>query len=189
MSKRLRATVLISGSGTNLQALIDAVANGRLEVVLVHVISIVASAAGLARADKARIPASILEHGAFESRDDFDRALSLLIAVHSPDLIVLAGFMRIIGPALLDAFPGRMINLHPSLLPLYRGTRTYQRALDAGEEEHGASIHFVTEELDGGPWNINDRRRLTARDDCTEGRTIAALYIARDYLAAEEEAS
>jgi len=94
---------------------------------------------------------SILEHGAFSSRDDFDRALALLIAAGDPDLVVLAGFMRIIGREILGPFRGRMINLHPSLLPLYRGTNTYRRAIDAGDSKHGASIHFVTEELDGGP--------------------------------------
>jgi phosphoribosylglycinamide formyltransferase-1 len=151
MHSRPRITVLISGSGTNLQALIDAAASGRLPVELAHVISNVESAAGLKRAAAAGIPTSILPHGDFENREDFDRALALLIAANQPDLVVLAGFMRIIGPAVLDRFQGRMINLHPSLLPLYRGTQTYQRALDAGDREHGASIHFVTLELDGGP--------------------------------------
>ncbi len=93
----------------------------------------------------------MLEHGAFADRAAFDRALALLIAAGEPQLVVLAGFMRIIGPAVLEPFRGSMINLHPSLLPLYRGTNTYQRAIDAGDKRHGASIHFVTEELDGGP--------------------------------------
>jgi phosphoribosylglycinamide formyltransferase-1 len=151
MSEHLRATVLISGTGSNLQALIDACAAGRLELDIIHVISNVATAPGLARAEKAGIRTSVLEHGAFADRDEFDRSMALLMAAGDPQLVVLAGFMRIIGPNILEPFAGRMINLHPSLLPKYRGTQTYQRAIDAGEREHGASIHFVTAELDGGP--------------------------------------
>lgn len=151
MSDRLRATVLISGTGSNLQAMIDACAAGRLELDIIHVISNVATAPGLERAEKAGIRTSVLEHGAFEDRNDFDRALALLMAADKPQLVVLAGFMRIIGPNILTPFAGRMINLHPSLLPKYRGTKTYQRAIEAGDREHGASIHFVTAELDGGP--------------------------------------
>jgi len=151
MTSALKVTVLVSGSGSNLQALIDARESGRLDIEIGHVISNVATAKGLQRAEQASIPTSVLEHGAFTDRDAFDRSLALLVATGSPDLVVLAGFMRIIGPAVLAPFHGRMINLHPSLLPLYRGTNTYQRALDAGDSRHGASIHFVTEELDGGP--------------------------------------
>lgn len=151
MTRPLKTTVLISGSGSNLQALIDARQSGNMDIDINHVISNVPDAKGLQRAEHAGIRTSILEHGAFSNRDDFDRALALLIAAGEPDLVVLAGFMRIIGPEILEPFRGRMINLHPSLLPLYRGTDTYRRAIDAGDSEHGASIHFVTEELDGGP--------------------------------------
>jgi len=151
MSEALRTTVLVSGSGSNLQALIDACGCGRLNIDIRHVISNVADARGLRRAEAAGIATSVLEHGRFANRDDFDRALASLIAAGEPQLVVLAGFMRIIGPAVLEPFRGKMINLHPSLLPLYRGTNTYQRAIDAGDDRHGASIHFVTEELDGGP--------------------------------------
>jgi phosphoribosylglycinamide formyltransferase-1 len=151
MSHRCRICVLISGTGSNLQALIDARQQGRLEVDIIHVISNIADAPGLEKARAAGIRVSVLEHGAFDDRSIFDRALSLLAAADNPDLVVLAGFMRIIGEDMLRPFAGRMINLHPSLLPLYRGTDTYQRAIDAGDEQHGASIHFVTAELDGGP--------------------------------------
>ena len=151
MSDILRVTVLVSGSGTNLQALIDARKSGLLDADIIHVVSNVASAVGLRRAAEAGITTSVLEHGGFTDRADFDRALALLMAAGDPELVVLAGFMRIVGRPVLEAFRGRMINLHPSLLPLYRGTDTYQRALDAGDTHHGASIHFVTEELDGGP--------------------------------------
>ena len=151
MRQALRITVLISGSGSNLQALIDACTAGKIPARIVHVISNVAEAPGLQRARRAGIASSVLEHGAFADRADFDRALALLIAAGGPQLVVLAGFMRIVGPAVLEPFRGRIINLHPSLLPLYRGTDTYRRALDAGDRQHGASIHFVTGELDGGP--------------------------------------
>jgi phosphoribosylglycinamide formyltransferase-1 len=151
MGEALKVTVLVSGSGSNLQALIDARQAGQLDIDIVHVVSNVAAARGLQRAEQAGIPTSVLEHANYADREAFDRALAVLVAAGQPDLVVLAGFMRIIGPAMLGPFRGRMINLHPSLLPLYRGTDTYQRALDAGDSRHGASIHFVTEELDGGP--------------------------------------
>ena len=151
MTDATTTTVLLSGHGSNLQALIDARPAGRLDIDNNHVISNVATARGLKRAGEAGIAGSVLDHRKFASRDDFDRALAVLIAAGEPDLVVLAGFMRIIGPEVLGKFSGRMINLHPSLLPLYRGTDTYRRAIEAGDTIHGASIHFVTEELDGGP--------------------------------------
>lgn len=143
--------MLISGNGSNLQAVIDAIEAGRLDLEISHVISNVADARGLQRAERAGIRTSVLEHGRFENRDDFDAALALLIAAGEPELVILAGFMRIIGDPVLEPFRGRMINLHPALLPKYRGVNTYQRAIDAGDDIHGASIHFVTAELDGGP--------------------------------------
>ena len=147
---RLRLCVLISGSGTNLQALLDARASGRLRIDVVHVISNVANAAGLERARRAGVPCSVLEHGGL-TRDDFDRSLALLMAAGEPHLMVFAGFMRIVGDEVIGRHRGRMINLHPSLLPKYPGLDTYRRALDAGDDEHGASIHFLTAKLDGGP--------------------------------------
>jgi len=161
----MRVCVLISGSGSNLQALINARDEERIDIDIVSVISNRADARGLERASRAGIPASILEHQGFAHRNKFDRALSVLIGAGNPDLVILAGFMRIIGSGVLDPFEGRMINLHPSLLPLYRGTDTYQRALDAGDREHGASIHFVTGELDGGPVISQVRIPVLAGDD------------------------
>jgi phosphoribosylglycinamide formyltransferase-1 len=151
MTRPVKTCVLVSGNGSNLQALIDALRAGKLNIEINHVISNVAHARGLERAADAGIATSILEHGAFASRDEFDRALALLMTAGEPDLVVLAGFMRIIGPRVLEPFAGKMINLHPSLLPLYKGTETYRRAIEAGDRRHGASIHFVTGELDGGP--------------------------------------
>ena len=147
----LKVSVLVSGSGSNLQALIDARRTGLLDIEINHVISNVAAARALQRAERDGIPTSVLEHGRFADREDFDQALAVLMASGRPDLVVLAGFMRIIGPRALQPFQGKMINLHPSLLPKYRGTDTYRRAIEAGDREHGASIHFVTGELDGGP--------------------------------------
>jgi phosphoribosylglycinamide formyltransferase-1 len=179
----LRATVLISGTGSNLQALIDARDAGRLDLEIVHVISNVPDAPGLARAARADIRSSVLDHRRFGQRDDFDRALAVLMAAHDPEIIILAGFMRIIGPRVLEPYAGRMINLHPSLLPLYRGTGTYQRAIDAGDRRHGASIHFVTAELDGGPvisqvvipiLETDDAARLAARLGPREHELIVA---------------
>lgn len=151
MTAPFKVTVLISGGGSNLQALIDARDSGRLNIEITHVISNVTDAGGLIRAGQAGISSSVLPHGSFSSREEFDRALAVLIAANKPDLVMLAGFMRIIGQAVLEPFRGRLINLHPSLLPLYRGTDTYRRAIESGDQQHGASIHFVTAELDGGP--------------------------------------
>ena len=151
-----KATVLISGTGSNLQALIDAVASGRLDLDIVHVISNVANAPGLQRAERAGIRSSILEHGRFADRADFDAALALLMAADEPDLVILAGFMRIIGDAVLEPFAGRMINLHPALLPKFGGEgmygkRVHEAVLAAAEQESGASIHLVDEIYDHGP--------------------------------------
>lgn len=151
MTQPLSLTVLISGTGSNLQALIDAIGNDLNDVEIIHVISNVPDAPGLEKAHAAGIETSVLDHREFADRDEFDRSLAVLMASGDPGLVLLAGFMRIIGPNVLEPFAGRMINLHPSLLPLYSGTDTYQRALEAGDRKHGASMHFVTEELDGGP--------------------------------------
>ena len=161
----MKVCILISGSGSNLQALIDARDEKRIDIDIVSVISNRADARGLERANKAGIPTSILDHQGFADRNEFDRALAVLIGAGNPQLVILAGFMRIIGPGVLDPFNGRIINLHPSLLPLYRGTDTYQRVLDAGDREHGASIHFVTGELDGGPVISQVRIPVLAGDD------------------------
>ncbi|OHV12087.1 phosphoribosylglycinamide formyltransferase [Kushneria phosphatilytica] len=146
-----RIVVLISGNGTNLQALIDAQETEELGGEIAAVISNRGDAYGLVRAREAGIPAVVLPHHEYDSRERYDSALIKVIDRHAPDLIVLAGFMRILTPLLVQRYHGRMVNIHPSLLPAYRGLHTHQRALDEGVSEHGASVHFVTEELDGGP--------------------------------------
>lgn len=146
-----RIVVLISGSGSNLQALIDACEQGQIKGEIVAVISNKADAYGLTRAANAGIVQQVLDHKAFASRQAYDDKLSELIETFSPDLVVLAGFMRILSPSLVENFKGKMVNIHPSLLPKYQGLNTHQRAIDANDEVHGVSVHFVTEELDGGP--------------------------------------
>ncbi|TBV03446.1 phosphoribosylglycinamide formyltransferase [Stutzerimonas kirkiae] len=142
--------VLISGAGSNLQALIDSLGN-RNPARIRAVISNRADAYGLQRARQAGIETRVLQPRDYPDRDGFDDALADLIDGYSPDLVVLAGFMRILGPAFVRRYHGRLLNIHPSLLPKYKGLDTHRRALEAGDSEHGCSVHFVTEELDGGP--------------------------------------
>ncbi|MGL4754015.1 MAG: phosphoribosylglycinamide formyltransferase [Aeromonadaceae bacterium] len=147
----MRFVVLISGNGSNLQALIDACASGRIKGQLVGVLSNKAEAYGLVRAKQAGIPTQVLSNADFASREAYDAALIAALQCWQPDLLVMAGFMRILTPAFVQHFAGRMLNIHPSLLPKYQGVKTHARAIAAGDSEHGASVHFVTEELDGGP--------------------------------------
>jgi phosphoribosylglycinamide formyltransferase-1 len=163
--RRLRLAVLISGSGSNLQALIDAQRAGTLAADIGVVISNRADAYGLTRAARAGIATRVLSHGDFASRSAYDQALAVLLREYEPGLVVLAGFMRILTPAFVAGFRGRMLNIHPSLLPKYPGLHTHQRALDAGDTEHGATVHFVTEELDGGPAIVQARVRVLPGDD------------------------
>jgi len=141
--------VLISGSGSNLQALIDASTTANFKISAV--ISNNQEAYGLQRAEKNNIPVQVIDHRSFETREDFDLILRKTIDEINPNLIVLAGFMRILGSNFVNHFSGRILNIHPSLLPKYPGTNTHQRALDGEEQEHGVTVHFVTEALDGGP--------------------------------------
>ncbi len=146
-----RLVVLISGSGTNLQAIIDATLQNRIDIDIAAVISDQEQAYGLKRAKQAGIETRVLKAKGIAGRDAYDKALLELIQTFKPDLVVLAGFMRILTAGFVDHFSGRILNIHPSLLPAFRGLHTHQRALEARAIEHGASIHFVTEELDGGP--------------------------------------
>ncbi|MBI6566727.1 phosphoribosylglycinamide formyltransferase [Pseudomonas synxantha] len=143
--------VLLSGTGSNLQALIDSTRTGDSPVRIAAVISNRSDAYGLQRARNAGIETRSLDHKAFDGREAFDRALIELIDAFEPKLVVLAGFMRILSADFVRHYEGRLLNIHPSLLPKYKGMHTHQRALEAGDSEHGCSVHFVTEELDGGP--------------------------------------
>ena len=143
--------VLLSGTGSNLQALIDSCAIKDSPARIRAVISNRADAYGLQRAKDAGIDTRVLDHTAFEGREAFDAALIDVIDTFNPQLVVLAGFMRILSAGFVRHYQGRLLNIHPSLLPKYKGLHTHQRALEAGDSEHGCSVHFVTEELDGGP--------------------------------------
>jgi phosphoribosylglycinamide formyltransferase-1 len=156
-----RVAVLISGEGTNLQALIDAASANRLGARIVAVVSNRSGARGLERARAAGIEALHLPAGHGQARADYDAALAELLAPREPDLIVLAGFMRICGSVLVERFAGRMLNIHPSLLPRHPGLDTHRRVLEAGDRWHGATVHFVTAQLDAGPSII--RYRLPVR--------------------------
>ena len=145
-----KIVVLISGSGSNLQALIDSLSTDS-PAQICAVISNRADAFGLQRAAKAGIVTQVLDHKAFADREAFDGALIEAIDAYQADLVILAGFMRILTPGFVTHYTGRLLNIHPSLLPKYKGLHTHQRALEAGDTEHGCSVHFVTEELDGGP--------------------------------------
>ncbi len=151
MNQTLTLAILISGSGSNLQAIIDAIESKSLDARIAVVISNQADAFGLMRAQNSGIPTEIASHRDYSSRAEFDLALIELLNPFSPDLIILAGFMRILSARFISSYPNRILNIHPSLLPKFKGTNTHQRVINAGEVEHGASVHLVSEQLDGGP--------------------------------------
>jgi phosphoribosylglycinamide formyltransferase 1 len=175
-----KIVVLISGSGSNLQTLIDGCAQQQLAgAEIAAVISNKPAAFGLERARQAGIPTACIEHQQFTSREAFDEALREAIDIHSPDLVVLAGFMRILTADFVRHFRGRLINIHPSLLPKYPGLHTHQRAIDAGDSEAGATVHFVTEELDGGPPVLQAKIPLIPGDDA---ETLARRVLSKEHL-------
>lgn len=174
-----RLVVLISGGGSNLQAIIDGCADGSIPARIAAVISNRADAYGLTRAAKANLATRVLDHRGFADRESYDAALAEVIEEYAPHALLLAGFMRILTPAFVSRFRGRMFNIHPSLLPKYTGLHTHQRALDAGESRHGASVHFVTEELDGGPVVLQAWVPIERNDDATR---LAARVLAREHL-------
>ena len=176
MTETCRVVVLISGNGSNLQALIDASAQSNYE--LIAVISNKADAFGLQRAEQAGIDHEHLSHKAFDSREAFDDALRKRIDHYQPDLVVLAGFMRILSAGFVRHYLGRLINIHPSLLPKYPGLHTHQRALEAGDREAGATVHFVTEELDGGPPIIQAKVPISGNDSAED---VAKRVLLQEY--------
>ncbi len=161
----MRGVVLISGSGSNLQAIIDQADN--IDLNISCVISNHANAYGLTRASNAGIPCHVIDHTQFNSREIFDQAVSETIDQYNPGIVILAGFMRIFTEAFAQQYCGKMLNIHPSLLPKFQGLNTHQRVIDAGENEHGVSIHFVTTELDGGPTIAQSRIAVLADDDAS----------------------
>ncbi len=147
----LKIVVLISGFGSNLQAILDAINEKNLDAEVIAIISNRSKAKGLNRAREQNIPAYVIPSRKNQSREDYDKRLSEVINRLNPNLVVLAGFMRILSEEFVNQFTGKLINIHPSLLPKYKGLDTHQRAKDAGDRQHGCSVHFVTPELDGGP--------------------------------------
>ena len=187
----LSLVVLISGRGSNLNAILEAVQAGELHATVKAVISSRVDADGLRHAREYNIDTLALEPADYPEREDYDRALQGLIDRFEPDLVVLAGFMRILSPGFVQHYAGRIINIHPSLLPALRGLETHRRALQEGATEHGASVHFVTEELDGGPVIIQVRVPVLAGDDAdTLGTRVLQeehrLYVRALQLLAEK---
>lgn len=162
-----KLVVLISGSGSNLQAFIDACKDGRINAEISCVISNKAEAFGLQRAVDAGIKTAVVDHKGYDSREAFDQVLAQTIQEHQPDLVILAGFMRILTAEFVNTFLGKLLNIHPSLLPKYTGLNTHQRAIDAGDEFAGVTVHFVTPELDGGP-SILQAKVAIAADESAE---------------------
>lgn len=160
-----KIVVLISGSGSNLQAIIDACNTNQIHGNVVAVISNKANVYGLERAQNANIPTHVINHKNFSSREEFDLTVQQQIDSYQADLIVLAGYMRILTPSFVDHYLGRMLNIHPSLLPKYPGLHTHQRAIEAHDTEHGTTVHFVTEELDGGPIILQARVPIFEEDN------------------------
>ena len=160
----MNIVILISGSGTNLQAIIDSVEAGQISCNLAAVVSNRPDAQGLVRARNHGIETVVIDHTGYGTREAFDADLMQAIEHFRPDLVVLAGFMRILTDHFVDHFTGRMLNIHPSLLPKFKGLNTHQRALDAGEQEHGCSVHFVSSELDSGAVIGQAKVRIEAND-------------------------
>lgn len=166
--------ILISGSGSNLQAFLDAVKRGTLRADIRAVISNRPDAPGLTRAQRAGIVTHVLDHREFASREAFDATLAQQVDDYQPELVILAGFMRILTSVFVARFQGRLLNIHPSLLPRYPGLHTHQRAIEAGDDVAGATVHFVTEELDGGPSVVQAHVPIQAGDDaaCLAARVL-----------------
>ncbi len=165
LNKKISLVVLISGGGSNLQAIIDAIKSNALNAEIKTVISNQVSATGLDRAARANIDSHVISHKQYPDRQSFDRAMIKIIDPLEPDLIVLAGFMRILGDEFIDHYHHCLINIHPSLLPKYKGLNTHQLAIDNCDKKHGASVHFVSHELDSGPVVIQAEVSVLDADD------------------------
>jgi len=164
-AEKRRTAILISGSGSNLQAFIDRASEGALEATLALVIANRPDAYGLIRAKQAGIPAIVVDHRDFDTREAFDRSIAGHLDDSGIGPVVLAGFMRILSPWFVRRYLGRVFNVHPALLPLYPGLDTYRRVLEAGDSHHGSTVHFVTEELDAGPRILQGRVAVLADDE------------------------
>ena len=168
MAKRCKTAILISGSGTNLQAFIDAVERAELDLDLSVVFSNNPDAYGLERAEKAGIPTACIQHKDYPDRESFDQAVISELDRFEPDLLILAGFMRILSRDFVAHYRGRILNIHPALLPMYPGLNTHQRVLAAGDRWHGSTVHFVIEELDAGPRILQGRLEVIPGESAEE---------------------
>jgi len=178
-TKVVRIAVLLSGSGSNLQAIIDYLDQNPLNGKIVLVLSNRPETQGLERAKKHNISTELLDHTRYESRESFDQALSETLKNYTPDLVVLAGFMRILTPDFVEQWLGKIINIHPSLLPKYPGLETHRRALESQDTEHGATVHFVTAQLDGGPAIIQASVTISNDDD---EKSLATKVLAKEHV-------
>jgi phosphoribosylglycinamide formyltransferase-1 len=179
MAKSARLVILISGNGSNLQAFLDATHSGTLDAEICAVISNRADAYGLQRAANAGIPTEAIDHRQFNSREAFDAELLARVQCYQPDLVLLAGFMRILTPVFVSPLEGHLLNIHPSLLPNYPGLHTHQRALDAGDTEHGVTVHFVTQDLDSGAAIIQAKVQVLPGDDAA---TLAQRVLEQEHI-------
>jgi len=181
-----RLGVLISGRGSNLQSLLDAIGTGRLDATIAVVISNIENAAGLDRARAAGLEAVVLSHRGWASRDDYDRALARELKARDVGLVCLAGFMRIVGGALIDAYPNAILNIHPALLPSFPGVDAQRQALAHGVKVSGVTVHFVTRDLDDG--RIVLQRTVPVLDDDTR-ETLSLRILEQEHLAYPEAVS
>lgn len=177
-SVRAKVVALVSGRGSNLRNIVERARAGDLPVEVRAVVSDKEDAGAITWARAQGIECATLPPRAFPDRERYDAALSALVGGYEPNLVLMAGFMRILGPAFVDRFEGRCLNIHPSLLPKYRGLHTHRQVLEAGDREHGASVHFVTRELDGGPVVI--QAKVPVRDDDDEA-TLAARVLEQEH--------
>ncbi|HIC45909.1 MAG TPA: phosphoribosylglycinamide formyltransferase [Methylophaga aminisulfidivorans] len=175
---KTRLVILISGRGSNMRSIIEAINHQQLDARVAAVISNRPDAAGLEYASSQSIPTKIVDHKAFEDRESFDRALAQQIDEFNPDYVILAGFMRILTAEFVEHYQNKLINIHPSLLPKFKGLDTHQRAIDAGEKEHGASVHFVTAELDDGPVIMQAKVQVMPDDSA---QTLAARVLEQEH--------
>lgn len=166
--------ILISGRGSNMEVFLEASRQGMLDGTIVRVISNRPDAQGIDTAKRRGIATAVIDHETFDTREAFDAALAAEVASADPDVVVLAGFMRILTPVFIDRFLGKLVNIHPSLLPKYAGLNTHQRAIDAGDAEAGATVHYVTNELDGGPAILQARVKI---DDLDTAETLASKVL------------
>jgi len=177
--RKARLVILISGRGSNMRSIIAAAKQGELDIDIAAVISNRPDAAGLKFAQEAGIKTAVIDHKQFDDREAFDAQLATEIDQYQPSFVILAGFMRILTETFVEHFAGKLINIHPSLLPKFKGLHTHQRAIDAGETEHGASVHFVTAELDDGPVILQAKVPVLAEDNAD---SLAARVLEQEHL-------